>query len=472
MSRVLDAPNLRDDFYCSVLAYSSTSRILAVGLGDLLFGWSESSSVRLLSPGGAESKRYLTSLAFSSSEGRKSILAYGRTDGSLGLLSLEDDLGTPARPGSSMAPLPRFTVHQPAPVTCLSWRPTCAVRPSLHPHQPTSLVQNEDLLVGDDMGNVYYYAVEWPGRWEVERHNWSGEIRLLARISVHVQQICGLSWSVDGERFATGGNDNLCFLFETRKALRLNNGRGRRTRVSRRALAEGIEDAATETPTTVTVTRESSASSGDGETEIQPTQAPMSAVKYLKRGDEKHRWQHGAAVKAIAFCPWQDGLVATGGGSNDKCIHFFHTTSGAPLATISVSAQVTSLIWSTTKREIAATFGYAHPEHPVRIAVFSWPDCQQVAAIPWAGEHRALYAIPYPGGPKGARKTTSGYRERSHSRTTMEGCIMVASSDESVKFHEVWAADKKAMAGGVGMLGGSEILESLKGIDRDGDVIR
>jgi hypothetical protein len=54
----------------------------------------------------------------------------------------------------------------------------------------------------------------------------------------------------------------------------------------------------------------------------------------------------------------------------------------------------------------------------------------------------------------------------------MEGCIIVASSDKSVKFHEVWAADRKATTGGVGMLGGSDILEYLEGIDKEGPVIR
>ena len=57
---------------------------------------------------------------------------------------------------------------------------------------------------------------------------------------------------------------------------------------------------------------------------------------------------------------------------------------------------------------------------------------------------------------------------------TRDGCIIVASSDESVKFHEVWTTDKKTnlLVGGVGMLGGSSILESLEGIDREGDIIR
>src|SRR4051794_29596944 len=66
---------------------------------------------------------------------------------------------------------------------------------------------------------IYYYAVEWPERWEVERHNWPGDMTLLARIAVHSQQICGLAWSNNGDVFGTGGNDNVCYLFETVKVL-------------------------------------------------------------------------------------------------------------------------------------------------------------------------------------------------------------------------------------------------------------
>lgn len=250
---------------------------------------------------------------------------------------------------------------------------------------------------------------------------------LLAQVRVHTQQICGLAWSPTGNQFATGGNDNVCCLFDLKTV-----------------------------------------DAGGGGTLVDGQQT-SGACKLLPAGSEKHRWQHGAAVKAIAFCPWREGLVATGGGSNDKCIHFFHASSGAALATISVSAQVTSLIWSTTRREIVATFGYAQPDHPYRIAVFSWPDCRQVAAVPWEGDHRALYAIAYPGGPSDTYRT----RKRLRSRTAAEGCIVVASSDESVKFHEVWMAGRKATTGlDSGVLAGSDILEMSEGIDKEGDVIR
>ncbi|KAK4455083.1 WD40-repeat-containing domain protein [Podospora aff. communis PSN243] len=469
--KVLDAPNLRDDFYCSILAYSATCRTLAIGLGDLLYGWSETGGVKLLNPGTAELDCHLTSVAFSSTEGGKGILAYGRNNRTLGLMSLFDSA---VQPPSSQSPLPRFELLHPAGVTCLSWKPTPTLRHSKSPINPDVIVMTDDLLVGDEIGRVYYYSVEWPERWEVERDNWAGQMTLLVRIDVHNQQICGLSWSKDGNLFATGGNDNQCLLFETStiidfdvSTVSMNNEDPPGEQVT-----DETEESRPGTPLAAP-SGESSEADSAAETEIQRPRSFVHQVRHMRFGDQKHRWLHGAAVKAIAFCPWQDGLVATGGGSNDRCIHFFHTTTGCPLATISVSAQVTSLIWSTTRHEIAATFGYAEPEHPVRIAVFSYPECQQVATISWAGEHRALYAISFPAEPNETRAAANGTRERGRTRAALEGCIVVASSDKSVKFHEVWTtADNQATPGGVGMLGGSDILESLEGIDRDTDGIR
>ncbi|RKF73303.1 Meiotic fizzy-related protein 2 [Golovinomyces cichoracearum] len=417
--KILDAPNLRDDFYCSVLAYSETCHTLAVALGPLLYAWSELRGVQLLNSRSANGS-WLTSLGFSSNSGKKCILGFGRSDGSLSLMSLYDNM------------LPRFEVKQPFPIACLAWRPQFTIRPSKSPVSPGIHVKTEDLLIGDEIGNVYYYSVEWPECREVARDGWLGSMTLLARISVHTQQICGLSFSSDGSLFATGGNDNLCCLFQTD-----------------------------------IITHCQKTQSGE-ETSIADVESE--GVKEMNAGSEKHRWIHGAAVKAIAFCPWKEGLLATGGGSNDKCIHFYHANSGSCLATISVSAQVTSLIWSNTRREICATFGYAQPEHPYRIAVFSWPDCRQVYAIPWEGDHRALYAIPYHGGPNEIQTSREG--GVGLSRTAQEGCIVVASSDESVKFHEVWAGQKKGTATVKGLLGGSDVIEGLESIDKEGEVIR
>ena len=382
--------------------------------------------------GGSGNGSWLTTLAFSSTQGGKSILAFGRSDTVLSLMSLYDSM------------LPRFQFKQRSPIACLTWRPQTILRPSWSPYAPGSIVNTEDLLVGDEAGKVYYYAVEWPEAWEVTRYGWKGCMMLLCCIDIHKQQICGLSFSPDGAMFATGGNDNLCLLFHTHLVLQ-----------NTRETAQNAEEIFAE----------------PDELRRLPRLGGEELVKHLGPGSEKHRWPRGAAIKAIAFCPWRDGLVATGGGSNDKCINFYHTNSGTILAIINVAAQVTSLMWSTTRREIAATFGYAQPEHQVRIAVFSWPECKQVASIEWEGDHRALYAIPYPGGPNESQTSREG--GRGLTRTAQEGCIVVASSDESVKFHEVWTASQKATAGGgEGLLGGSDILESLEGIDKEGEIIR
>lgn len=373
----------------------------------------------------------------------------GRSDGSVVLKSMHDSL-------------PRFDVQQPYPIACLSWRPTYTMRPSKNPLNPGVSVQTEDLVVGDELGTIYYYVVEWPMGWEVSRDTWPGSMSLVAKINIHSQQICGISWSTDGKLFASGGNDNLCCLFEVDRVLDQSGSIcSRPARPNRRRMAPSPMDA--NLPASLEssyIFMESNGSATDNG--IQTIQTSPDSMRNFGPGIEKHCWVHDAAVKAIAFCPWRHGLVATGGGSNDKCIHFFHTSSGAALATISVSAQVTSLIWSTTRREIAATFGYAQPDHPYRIAIFSWPDCRQVAAIPWQDSLRALYAIPYPGSVGGKLSC----------RAAPEGCIVVASSDKSVKFHEVWSHEKRATIGGSGILAGSDILEGLEGIDKEGEIIR
>jgi hypothetical protein len=196
-------------------------------------------------------------------------------------------------------------------------------------------------------------------------------------------------------------------------------------------------------------------------------------------GQEKHIFTLNAAVKAIAFAPWQSTLLAAGGGSNDRCIHFFHTLSGANLATIECHAQVTSLVWSEKRKEIASTFGFAQPEHPYRVAVFAWPSCDMVVRIPWWSEERALYAVAYPRGPRGGKSQDAKRAGASEDRPAgerrldaegrpwygkrpkEEGCLVVATSDASIKFHEIWT-ESRSMGGKripSGGLGGSQILE-------------
>lgn len=440
--RVLDAPALRDDFYCSLLAYSNTSNYLAVGLGPHVYLWSETRGVNTPDSLTAPFAAHVTALSFSSTVGGKAILAIGRANGRITLWSPFD-------------PDPRFDSEQPAPVSHVCFRPNTVNRSSMRDQQ--AIVATEELLVGDEVGNVYFYSVEWPNQDERDLFDWHGSMTLLARISCHTQQICGLAWSPDGDIFATGGNDNALFLFETKKIL-------------------APASAPTNTGAAVKVRNS--------------TAAAQTEVINVLPGQHRQSFTLNAAVKAMAFAPWQPTLLAAGGGSNDRCIHFYHTLSGATLATIDCHAQVTSLIWSTQRREIAATFGFAQPEHPYRVAVFAWPGCGMVVGIPWWGEERALYAVAYPGGPNaGGEQRLASEIGRADSegrawygrRTREEGCLVIATSDASIKFHEIWSeAPGGSRVGGAGsgcgavsgVLGGSDLLESLCGVEKEGRIIR
>ncbi|KAL2427953.1 hypothetical protein ABEF91_006207 [Exophiala dermatitidis] len=421
--RVLDAPNLKDDYYCSVLAYSYTCHTLAVALTQKVYIWTEQYGVRYPPLPPARPANFVTSLAFSSESGGQAILAVARNSGNVSLWSLLE-----ARP--------RFDAPHPYAASFVSFKPTVTSRPSI---TGTGLVSCEDLLVGDDIGRIYYYSLEWP-------ESAPGSMTLLAKIDAHSQNICGLAWSPDGQHFVSGGNDNRALLFDPELILDLVGehvpSETETDNVPAETLAESQahhqETVASGLLTPPDTTERNDASPQQGYTDpnvptiivhglATPPPTPIQRgrtstrvsnadqhwapgrngatlrdnVPLLRNGLANpdipghanmhiYSFYHAAAVKALAFAPWQPNLLATGGGSNDRQIHFFHTGSGALLALINVFSQVTSL-----------------PEHEIRIAVFSWPSCECVVSIPWDRKQnnevgRALWAIPYPGGPNDA----------------------------------------------------------------------
>lgn len=224
-----------------------------------MYFWNETGGVE--SPPGLNPSNtaYVTSLSFSSREGGKAILATGRSNGQVVLYSPLEDT-------------PRFDSNQPHPVCCVSFRPNTAKRPSLR--DAHIIADTEELLVGDEVGHVYFYSIEWPSASQRDIFNWPGAVTLLCRITVHTQQICGLAWSVDGESFATGGNDNLCHLFDTR-----------------RVLAESVAIKPELNPTGPTGLHLNRAVNGQS--------SPFNISALYAR----HCFEVSAAVKAIAFCP-------------------------------------------------------------------------------------------------------------------------------------------------------------------------
>ncbi|KAM0338920.1 hypothetical protein ACHAPQ_002027 [Fusarium lateritium] len=192
----------------------------------------------------------------------------------------------------------------------------------------------------------------------------------VAELVSHTSEVCGLEWRSDGAQLATGGNDNLVSIWDARS---------------------------------------------------------LSVPKFTKTN-------HKAAVKALSWCPWNMNLLATGGGSYDRHIHFWNSTSGARVNSIDTGSQVTSLRWSPHQREIVSSSGF--PDNS--LSIWSYPTLVRTVEIP-AHESRVLHSCLSPDGQM----------------------LATAAADESLKFWKIF--EKKAgAAAGVGAPGASSKASMAK----------
>lgn len=152
----------------------------------------------------------------------------------------------------------------------------------------------------------------------------------VARLQAHRQEVCGLRWSFDDAQLASGGNDNKLFVW---------------------------------------------------------------SLAQHGHGPVQRFTDHTAAVKAIAWSPHQSGLLASGGGTADRCIRFWNTQSGAAISAVDTGSQVCNLLWSQSVNELVSTHGYSLNQ----IIVWAHPAMAKVATLT-GHTYRVLYLAGSPDG--------------------------------------------------------------------------
>jgi len=103
--------------------------------------------------------------------------------------------------------------------------------------------------------------------------------------------------------------------------------------------------------------------------------------------------EHSAAVKAISWSPHQSGLLASGGGTADRCIRFWNTTTQKQLGAVDTGSQVCNLVWSKNVNELVSTHGYSQNQ----IIVWKYPNMSKVATLT-GHSSRVLYLAVSPCG--------------------------------------------------------------------------
>ncbi|URD81757.1 WD domain, G-beta repeat [Musa troglodytarum] len=143
--------------------------------------------------------------------------------------------------------------------------------------------------------------------------------------------------------------------------------------------------------------------------------------------------EHTAAVKAIAWSPHVHGLLASGGGTADRCIRFWNTVTNSHLSCIDTGSQVCNLVWSKNVNELVSTHGYSQNQ----IIVWRYPTMSKLATLT-GHTYRVLYLAISPDGQT----------------------IVTGAGDETLRFWNVFPSPKSQNTGsdiGARSLGRSHI---------------
>ncbi|CAJ1967840.1 unnamed protein product [Sphenostylis stenocarpa] len=269
-SRILDAPNIRNDYYANIMDWGGNN-ILAVALGSDMYLWnSENSNVIKLF--NAASNDFPTSVSWSEDT---HYLAIGFKSSELELWDAETS----------------------KPIRILEG----------HGERIATIAWNGHILTS---GSHDKYIIN---------HDVRARTNVISRVKAHKAEVCGLRWSRRGNILASGGNENHIYVWDLAK---------------------------------------------------------MSSSKFLHCFKD-----HCAAVKALAWCPYDSGVLASGGGTEDRCIKLWNVKKGSCICSIDTKAQVCGLEWNRHHKEVLSGHGFSTSAHHNQLCLWRYPSMTKVGGL-------------------------------------------------------------------------------------------
>lgn len=150
---------------------------------------------------------------------------------------------------------------------------------------------------------------------EIHNHDVRISRHHVATLPCHNQEVCGLKWSSNGTQLASGSNDNTVCIWDMQSGSRWH-------------------------------------------------------PRYVLQ-------DHRAAIKALAWSPWQSNLLATGGGSADRRLRFWNSNSGICMNSVDTQSQICSIIWSPSDKELLTSHGFSQNQ----LVLWKYPSLTQMAEL-------------------------------------------------------------------------------------------
>lgn len=252
--RILDAPDVRDDFYTQLLDWSFCN-VVGIALDNRVYAWNAKTQESCCLNSHEETSHYYSALSF---HPREHTIGFVLSNGSLELMDYD----------------------------------TCSlVRTISVSHERVAAIDwhNTVIACGSREGVITLHDTKCP----------RSQIGVIP--GAHWEEICGLRWSLCKQYIASGGNDNRVHIWDSRYV------KGKRTDKSVVSLPPGA---------------------------------------------------HRAAVKALAWCPWQRSLLATGGGASCRSIRLTNVHRNQTVCHVKdTGSQITGLLWSETHHELLSSHG-------------------------------------------------------------------------------------------------------------------
>ena len=341
--RILDAPNLNDNFYYNPLDWGSKN-ILSVSLGSYNYLWNYNNLETYLLTKNENEIEYCSSSFMDNGV----CLALGLNNGDIELWDIEKQIKIRTLEGHSDR------------VGTLTWN-------------------GYNLYSGSKDTNILSHDVR------IKNH-------LIMKLSGgHNKEVCTIKWNSDFKYLASGGNDNLVCLWDVR-------GKNEKNKSSFWDILNSQSDDENENENDDNMEEDNYQYNlgSNGTYNIDNNNKYKLNILNKKNNTIEPLTiinKHKGPVKALAWSPWQRNVLATGGGKKDNVIRFYNADTKSVIGEYNTGSQICQILWNKYEKEIISSHGNSKNS----ICVWTYPKMNKIAEL---NGHlsRALYMAMSPDG--------------------------------------------------------------------------